>query len=147
MRGKVVNLLVLMVFLSSWAWYFRDTQTVRQWRPLIEKGLAKLGVGADTVRHYWPLAPAPGASPEARPSTAVVLASPSGIQKCSRGGETIYTDKPCPSGSQTQAVSKGSVTVVEAPPAPAAKVAAAPSNPAQQAHTLRDQSMDRVIGQ
>ena len=33
MRGKVVNLLVLMVFLSSWAWYFRDPQTVRQGRP------------------------------------------------------------------------------------------------------------------
>ncbi len=147
MRGKVVNLLVLMVFLSSWAWYFRDTQTVRQWRPSIEKGLAKVGVGADTVRHYWPLAPAPGALPQARPSTTVVLASPSGIHKCSGGGETIYTDKPCPAGSQTQAVSKGSVTVVEAPLAPAAKVAVAPPNPAQQAQTLRDQAIDRVISQ
>ena len=141
MRGKVVNLLVLMVFLSSWAWYFRDTQTVRQWRPSIEKGLAKVGVSADAVRHYWPLAPAP------RSSAAVVLTSPSGIHKCSGGGETIYTDKPCPAGSQTQAVSKGSVTVVEAPPAPAAKVAVVPSNPAQQSQTLRDQAIDRVISQ
>ena len=146
MRGKVVNLLVLMVFLSSWAWYFRDTQTVRQWRPSIEKGLAKMGVGTDAVRHYWPLAPAPGELPAARPSTAVVLASPSGIHKCSGGGETIYTDKPCPAGRQTQAVSKGSVTVVEAPSTPAAKATVMAPNPAQQAQTLRDQSVDRVIG-
>ncbi len=145
MRDKVVNLLVLMAFLSSLAWYFRDTQTVRHWRPFIETGLAKVDQGA--VRHYWPLEPAPGALPAARPSTAVVLASPSGIHKCSVGGETIYTDKPCPPGSQTQAVSKGSVTVVGAPTAPTAQASLGPANPAQQAQRLRDQAMDRVIGQ
>jgi len=146
MLGRLFTVLVLLVFVASLAWFFRDTAAVQQARPYLEAGLSKAGVDAATVRRYWPLADERAASPPARTSTTGVLASPAGVHKCSSASGTIYTDLPCPAGSQTQAVSKGSVTVLEAPPAPAAQ-ASAPPNPAQQAQTLGARPINRSIGQ
>ena len=55
MFGKLLNLLVAATMLAALAWHYRDTDTVRQRRPLIESVLSKLGVSVETVRHYWPL--------------------------------------------------------------------------------------------
>lgn len=55
MFGKLFNLLVAALMLLGLGWQYRDTDTVRQRRPLIESALSKVGVGLNTVRLYWPL--------------------------------------------------------------------------------------------
>lgn len=66
MFGKLLNLLVAAMMLAALGWHYRDTDTVRQRRPLIENVLSKVGVSLDTVRRYWPLDGAPSkASPGA----------------------------------------------------------------------------------
>ena len=55
MFGKLLNLLVAAIMLLAIGWHYRDTDTVRQRRPLIENVLSKVGVSVETVRHYWPL--------------------------------------------------------------------------------------------
>ena len=146
MLGRLFTVLVLVVFVASIAWFFRDTPTVQKARPYLEAGLAKVGVDAATVRRYWPLAGERKAASSTYTGTTGVLARPEGVHKCSSASGTIYTDLPCPAGSQTQAVSNGSVTVLEAPPAPAAQ-GSAPANPAQQAQTLGARPINRLIGQ
>ena len=146
MLGRLFTVLVLVVFVASIAWFFRDTPTVQKARPYLEAGLAKVGVDAATVRRYWPLAGERKAASSTYTGTTGVLASPQGVHKCSSASGTIYTDLPCPAGSQTQAVSNGSVTVLEAPPAPAAQ-GSAPANPAQQAQTIGARPINRLIGQ
>ena len=146
MLMRLLTGLVLAVFVASLAWLFRDTAAVQQARPYLEAGLSKVGVDATTARRYWPLAGERKAASSTYTGTTGVLASPQGVHKCSSASGTIYTDLPCPAGSKTQAVSSGSVTVLEAPPAPAA-LASAPPDPAQQAQTLRARAIDRVIGQ
>jgi hypothetical protein len=146
MLMRLLTGLVLAVFVVSIAWFFRDTPTVQQARPYLEAGLSKVGVDAATVRRYWPLAGEWAASPAARVNSTGVLASPAGVHKCTSASGTVYTDLACPAGSKTQAVSKGSVTVLEAPPAPAVQ-ASAPPDPAQQVQTLRAQAMERLINQ
>lgn len=146
MLGRLFTGLVLMVFVASIAWFFRDNPTVQQARPHLEAGLAKVGVDAATVRRYWPLAGERATTSSTSAKTTGVLASPQGVRKCSSASGIIYTDLPCPAGSKTQAVSKGSVTVLEAPPAPAAQ-SSAPPNPAQQAQTQGAQTINPLIGQ
>ena len=146
MLGRLFTVLVLAVFVASLAWFFRDTPTVQQARPYLEAGLAKVGVDAATVRRYWPLPDKRATTSTTSASTTGVLARPQGVHKCSSASGTIYTDLPCPAGSQTQAVSNGSVTVLEAPPAPAAQ-GSTPANPAQQAQTLGARPINRLIGQ
>jgi len=146
MLMRLLTGLVLAVFVASLAWFFRDTPTVQQARPYLEAGLAKVGVDAATVRRYWPLPDKRATTSTTSASTTGVLASPQGVHKCSSASGTIYSDLPCPAGSKTQAVSNGSVTVLEAPTAPAAQASARP-DPAQQAQTLRAHAIDRVIGQ
>ena len=146
MLGRLFTVLVLAVFVASIAWFFRDAPTVQQARPYLEAGMAKVGVDAAAVRRYWPLPDKRATTSSTSASTTGVLARPQGVHKCSSASGTIYTDLPCPAGSKTQAVSKGSVTVLEAPPAPAAQ-GSAPPHPEQQAKKLRAQAIDRVIGQ
>ena len=55
MFGKLMNLLVAAMMLAALGWHYRDTDTVRQRRPLIESVLSQFGVSVDTVRRYWPL--------------------------------------------------------------------------------------------
>lgn len=118
MLGRLFTVLVLAVFVSSIAWFFRDTAAVLQARPYLEAGLAKVGVDAATVRRYWPLPDKRATTSTTSASTTGVLARPEGVHKCSSASGTIYTDLPCPAGSQTQAVSSGSVTVLDSPSAP-----------------------------
>jgi hypothetical protein len=69
MLGKLLNVLVAAAMLASVAWYYRDTDTVRQRRPQIESLLSKIGLQEDTLRRYWPLNspdPAPGGGEERR---------------------------------------------------------------------------------
>jgi hypothetical protein len=146
MLMRLLTGLVLAVFVASIAWFFRDTPTVQKARPHLEAGLAKVGVDTATVRRYWPLAGERATTSSASAKTTGVLASPAGVHKCTSASGTVYTDLACPAGSKTQAVSKGSVTVLEASPAPAVQ-ASAPPDPAKQAQTLRAQAIDRVIGQ
>jgi len=147
MLGRLFTVLVLLVFVASLAWFFRDTPAVQQARPYLEAGLSKVGVDAAIVRRYWPLAGERRAASSTYTATTGVLASPAGVHKCSSASGTVYTDLPCPAGSQTQTVSKGSVTVLEAPPAPAAQASAVHPNPAQQAQTLGARPINRLIGQ
>jgi hypothetical protein len=146
MLGRLFTVLVLMVFVASIAWFFRDASAVQRARPYLETGLAKVGVDAATVRRYWPLPDNRANTSTNSASTTGVLTSPEGVHKCSSASGTIYTDLPCPAGSKTEAVSKGSVTVLEAPPATAAQ-ASAPPSPAQQAQTLGARPINRSIGQ
>lgn len=146
MLMRLLTGLVLAVFVVSIAWFFRDTSAVQQARPYLEAGLSKVGADAATVRRYWPLAGERKAASSTYTGTTGVLASPAGVHKCTSASGTVYTDLACPAGSKTQAVSNGSVTVLEAPPAPAVQ-ASAPPDPAQQAQTLRAQAMERLINQ
>ena len=55
MFGKLLNLLVAAAMLAALGWHYRDTDAVRQRRPLVENTLNKLGVSIDQVRRYWPV--------------------------------------------------------------------------------------------
>ncbi len=55
MFGKLLNVVVAAMMLATLGWHYRDTDTVRHRRPLIESVLSKMGVDVETVRHYWPL--------------------------------------------------------------------------------------------
>ena len=71
------------------------------------------------------------------------------LHKCLQGNRVLYTDAPCPAGSQSQAVA-GSLTVV--PAVPAATGASAPANARPllrqlDSGELRQRQMDAVIGQ
>ena len=55
MFGKLLNLLVAAAMLAALGWHYRDTDAVRQRRPLVENTLNKLGVSTDQVRRYWPV--------------------------------------------------------------------------------------------
>ena len=55
MFGKLLNFLVAAAMLAALGWHYRDTDAVRQRRPLIESTLKKLGLTTDQVRRYWPV--------------------------------------------------------------------------------------------
>lgn len=51
------------------------------------------------------------------------------LRKCVNGGQVVYTDAACPPGNRAEAVQGGTVTVVPATPAPAARPSDAASGP------------------
>lgn len=62
-------------------------------------------------------APRWGVSSLTNPSNqATSPASSTGLRKCLRGQEAIYTDRPCPAGSQQQVVDGGTVNVTPRQP-------------------------------
>lgn len=62
------------------------------------------------------------------PASAVELAARHGLKKCRRGEQVLYTDGPCPAGSQAADVG-GTVSVVKSNPAPAAPHATGAGTP------------------
>ena len=79
MLGRLFNWLVMAALLFAVVWHYRDTEVVRQRRPLIEAALARVGMEEASVRRYWPLE-APqnkGSEPLLDTSTATAPSAPS----------------------------------------------------------------------
>ena len=55
MLGRLFKWVLMAGMLVTVVWHYRDTDVVRQRRPLIEAGLAKVGVDEAFVRRYWPM--------------------------------------------------------------------------------------------
>lgn len=70
MIGRLINILVLAMMLATVGWHYRDTETVRKRRPLIESALSKVGVDVTTVRKYWPLDGLGGKAPTSTAESA-----------------------------------------------------------------------------
>ncbi len=65
-------------------------------------------------------------------------------RKCRRGEQILYTDGPCPAGTQPLALDGGSLSVLPAAPRPApAEAAASAPGAAAQADRLVEQAMQR----
>lgn len=96
----------------------------------------------------WPAAPGGAAS---GPSASAKVAEPGGLRKCVKGGQVTYANVECPAGSQAQAVSGGTVSVVPATPVPKPSEAASGPTALHRAlditrdDTLRDKIMQRQI--
>jgi hypothetical protein len=119
MLVKLVGSIVVMVVAAAAAlWWWRDEPALKAVLP-------------EAVRHWsgWqqlPSRPA-GGSASTRPSGT---AAPSAqARKCVGGGQVVYTNEACPAGTQQQAVSGGTLTVLPAVavPRPAAPAGSAVS--------------------
>ena len=55
MVDRLFKWMVMALFLAAVVWHYRDTETVRQRRTLIESVLSKVGMDEASVRRYWPL--------------------------------------------------------------------------------------------
>lgn len=114
-------------------WRFRNADWVQD--ALHPQPVKKLKIEFDngTVRQYeTPLPDKAKKGTEPLPVGA--------LRKCVRGADTSYTHDPCPPGSKEQALSKGTVTVLSAPPKPAAPPPQATPEP-----TLRQKAVDRAL--
>jgi hypothetical protein len=91
--------------------------------------------------------------PEAAPASAARLAS--GLHKCIRGSQVVYTDGNCPPGTKEQDMTRGTVTVVPGQ-APVKTTATTDTEPRRknirdvlappEANSLKDKRMEQVIG-
>ncbi len=106
-------------------------------------GVAWLSMGTPGWRQ------APWMPPDATPKPHAT-----NLHKCKQGAEVVYTDAPCTTAQQTQAMGAGTVTVIPAqrpsktlPATPASlpnarDLVGDPNQP-----SLRDQHIDRVVNQ
>jgi len=116
-------------------WRFRNADWVQN--ALHPQPIKKLKIEFDngTVRQYET------PSPEQAKKGAQPL--PVGeLRKCVRGADTSYTNDACPAGSKEQALNKGTLTVLSAPPKPAAPAPQPAPDP-----TLRQKAVDRALNQ
>jgi hypothetical protein len=142
---------VAVLLLLSVAWRYRHSEFITGAKSPAAKP-APLQFDNGSVRA--PVLPASGADGQ----TPLPM-PPVGLRKCVKGGTTTYTDGLCPTGSKERTIDQGSVSVLPgAKPGPVSG-AAAPLNkpgpktirdvlvPPDESQRLRDQRMDRVIGQ
>ena len=114
-------------------WRFRHADWVQTL--LHPQPVKKLKIEFDngTVRQYE--TPAPGQARKANEPLPV-----GALRKCVRGTEISYTNNPCPVGTKEQALNKGTVTVLSAPPKPAAVPAQVTPEP-----TLQQKAVERAL--
>jgi hypothetical protein len=84
MLGRLFKWVVVAALFCAVVWNFRDTEAVRQRRPLIEGAMSLVGMSEASVRRYWPVeGAASGSAPLAtvsytrEPSTPEPGSSPS----------------------------------------------------------------------
>lgn len=97
----------------------------------------------------WPGLGAPGTSV----GGTSMAGSDGALRKCRRGAQIEYTNGLCPPGTREEAVRGGSLSVLPAPPAPAAAVTAASAQPLLRGlardvdgREMQDKRIERVIG-
>lgn len=130
---------VLVALTTAAAWRYRDAAWLHEF--LNPQPAKKLHIEFDngTVRQYE--TPASGKAKKANEPLPV-----GAMRKCVRGGDISYTNNACPVGSIEQPLSKGTITVLSAPPTPP-KLAPAPPAPPVPEPTLRQKSVDRALNQ
>jgi hypothetical protein len=128
-RGLIIGLVLLGIIGGAW----HERERLQSWA-----GSAQL--------------PSP-ASPSPSPAQAGAPKAAGGgeLRKCVKDGQVTYSNVDCPAGSKPQAVTGGTVTVVQGTPVP--KPAAAGSGPSSlhkaldvtRDDSLRDKIMERQI--
>jgi hypothetical protein len=141
---KLVFAVLVAVVLGAVLWGARDTAFVRQFMQPVVGTAPAIRFDNDTT-----------ALPPAGDSTPARQDIRSGMRKCLRGAEVLYTDAPCPAGSREAKVAGGAVTVLPGTPAttvlrPPKAAASAPNVrdlllPPGEAN-LRDRQMEKVVG-
>lgn len=121
-----------IALLAALGWRTLHTEAAQQWlHPQTSKPIV---INFDNQE-------APSAGPPLRPGESAITPMPkaaSGLRKCKKGGQVIYTDGECPAGSKEQAVG-GTVTVV---PGQAATQPANASNGDKPRANVRDILLD-----
>jgi len=131
MTVKTVFGLALLVLLGLVGWSLRDSEAVRSVMQPRDVRPPRIVFDNGTVRQ----------SPIASDAAAVPIRAPGGMRKCQRGDKVVYTDRTCPDGMREQALAKGSVTVLPAPPAPRPQAKAAPEM------DLKEKRIERIVNQ
>lgn len=136
-----------IALLAAVGWRYMHTEAAQQWlHPQVTKPVV---INFDNQS-----APSAGPPPQAGESmTTPMPKAASGLRKCRKGSQVIYTDGECPAGSKEQTVG-GTVTVVpgQAPTQPAPN----PSGTTPRGNVrdilldprdadLRDKRMDQII--
>lgn len=96
---------LVIAVLAAIGWRIMHTETAQQW--LHPNTTQPVVINFDNQD-------APSAGPPLRPGESAITPMPkaaSGLHKCRKGGQVIYTDGECPAGSKEQTVG-GTVTVV-----------------------------------
>lgn len=151
MRIKTIFTGMAALLLLSMAWKYQDAESVQSFlasqRP---QSQPTIQFDNDAQTHT---------APATEMTRAGGRTGVSGVRKCRKGEQVIYTDGECPSGSREHAVNGGSVTVVPAQRSvPSPELPSASERPGSglpnarellrpddgQAR-LRDQAMERVI--
>jgi len=131
MSIKTVFGFALLLLLGLIGWSLRDSEAVRRITHPREVRPPNIVFDNGTVRQ----------SPIASDAAAVPIRAPGGVRKCQRGDKIIYTDRTCPEGMQEQAIAKGSVTVLAAPPVKREAAKAAPEM------DLKERRIERIVNQ
>ncbi|WP_088278900.1 hypothetical protein [Ideonella sp. A 288] len=131
MRSKASLWALPLALLAGAVWLYRDVAPVRQVLEFVHHTVRQTAATVPT-----PALPSLGTAadgPAAAPRAPAGARPPGGLRKCVGGGTVVYTDGSCPAGTQAQAVTGGTVTVMPAQPVPASADA-----PASRASTIRD---------
>jgi hypothetical protein len=106
--------LLLIAVLLAVGWRSVKSSWVQGWlRPSVQAPAVPIQFDNGSVRQER------AASAAAAPVAAAPPRVPGTLRKCKRGETVIYTDAACPSGTKEQAVSGGTLTVLDGPPKPA----------------------------
>jgi hypothetical protein len=147
MALKNIFLVFLLALLLAMGWRMRHTATVQQWlHPKTSQPAQPIQFDNGSVRQE-----------RAASDTVAVAATPPRVpgtlRKCKKGSAVVYTDAACPAGTKEQALSGGSVTVLDSPkPPPQAAAGATGHGPTVRdwlgspgEPTLREKHMERML--
>lgn len=146
-----IQKIVLVIGLSIVAaagWRFGQSATFQRWIAPEAPPLPAFQFDNGSAR-----VPDTEPDPEAAPASAARAAT--GLRKCIRGSQVVYTDGNCPPGSKEQDLTRGTVTVVPGQ-APVKTTAATETEPRRknirdvlvppEETPLKDKRMEQVIG-
>jgi hypothetical protein len=136
MKWSHYLIVAALALAAAASWRFRNAPWVHEF--LHPQAVKKLNIEFDnsTVRQYETPSPPDPAKKGNEPLPVGAL------RKCVRGSDISYTNNPCPAGSKEHALSKGTVTVLSAPPKPVAPPTQAAPEP-----TLQQKAVERALNQ
>ena len=107
MTLKTILIATIVAILFATAWRFKDSEAIRGLVYTGQERVKKIEFDNGTVRSYFPAS--------ALGSTGISKGQAiSGVRKCKRGEQIIYTDDVCPPGSKDQAIVNGIINVLPA---------------------------------
>lgn len=107
MTLKTILIATVVALLLAMAWKFKDSEAVRSLLDKAQERVKKIEFDNGTVRSS-----APASAPSSSGTTKGKAIS--GVRKCKRGEQIIYTDDVCPPGSIDLAIVNGSVNMLPA---------------------------------